>query len=202
MTAVQTSSSNMFGFSQCRRCGLPGVGLDVKGLGPMHVAREEKRQAETRKYEEALAEDMSEGLDAPKSAVSPGRLFVHSSGNAEPAPTQTRDHTTESRVQFASGATMSELKPRYDLICPTGLRRLAERYALGAKKHGDLNWCLAGDKDDKAFMRARLNHLIRHVADYLLEGNSHDDNLAAIAWAAFALMHYEEGCKHHKHELP
>lgn len=111
-----------------------------------------------------------------------------------------RRHDTEERVAFQSGATMSAVKERFDLICPTGLRRLAERYALGAKKHGDYNWCKAGD--DPEFQRARLNHLVKHVALYLLEGNSKDDNLAAIAWGAFALMHYEEKCRHHEAKLP
>jgi hypothetical protein len=118
-----------------------------------------------------------------------------------PSPDTHRDHASEESVSFPSGATMSAMSARYDLICPTGLRRLAERYALGAEKHGDLNWCKAGD--DPEFQRARLNHLIKHVVAYLLEGDSAgDDNLAAIAWGAFALMHYEEHCKHHETKLP
>jgi hypothetical protein len=184
------------GFSKCRGCGNPGVGFWVKGLGPMHDECEKRRQ-------EGLLPPLPSAIEVLAKAittVAPGLTnHDHADGDTVPLP---RDHSSESRVQFASGATMSELKPRYDLICPTGLRRLAERYALGAKKHGDTNWCLAGDKDDKAFMRARLNHLIRHVADYLEYGNEGDDNLAAIAWAAFALMHYEETCRHHKRELP
>lgn len=113
-----------------------------------------------------------------------------------------RDHSTEAKVSTSSGATMSEVKERFDLVCPAGLRRLARRYGLGAAKHGDTNYCIAGDKSDREFMRARLNHLIRHLNDYLQYGNSNDDNLAAIAWAAFTLMHYEERCLHHTRSLP
>ena len=40
--------------------------------------------------------------------------------------------------------------------------------------------------------------MIKHVVRYLQEGNEKDDNLAAIAWGAFALMHYEEGCRCHE----
>jgi hypothetical protein len=111
-----------------------------------------------------------------------------------------RDHEHEEKVAFSSGATMSRLDERYDLICPVGLRRLAARYGLGVPKHGEFNWCSAGN--DKAFQRARLNHMIRHMVAYLQEGNAKDDNLAAIAWGAFALMHYEESCSHHEQKLP
>jgi len=94
-----------------------------------------------------------------------------------------------------SGATQSEVKERFDLICPAGLRRLAARYGFGSVAHSDFNYCKA--EDDKAFHRARLNHLIKHLNLYLLEGNEKDDNLAAIAWGAFTLIHYEERCQHH-----
>ncbi len=115
-------------------------------------------------------------------------------------PLGRRNHEEEEKVAFDSGATMSAVAERFDLICPAGLRRLASRYALGAEKHGDINWCLAGN--DPKFQRARLNHLIKHLVAYLRNGNADDDNLAAIAWGAFALMHYEEDCRHHEIPLP
>ena len=92
---------------------------------------------------------------------------------------------------YPTGAMSTRRAERYDLICPTGLRRLALRYAMGAERYGDNNWCEGMPPAE------RLNHLIRHVALYQKEGCSTDDNLAAIAWNAFALMHYEEDCKHH-----
>lgn len=111
-----------------------------------------------------------------------------------------RDHGGEEIVATASGVKQSHVRERFDLICPTGLRRLAARYGLGAEKYTDFNWC--GGDGDLTFQRARLNHLIKHVNEFLAHGNVGDDNLAAIAWNAFALMHYEENCQHHKAPIP
>ncbi len=80
----------------------------------------------------------------------------------------------------------------FSAICPAGLKRLALRYTLGSKKYSDYNWCKGIPK------RERLNHLIHHAQMYKLDKNTKDDNLAAIAWNAFALMHYEDNCKHHE----
>lgn len=103
-----------------------------------------------------------------------------------------RDHSSEEKTTFSSGASCSALKPRFDLICPIGLKRIALRYALGSEKYSDYNWCKGIPPE------VRLNHLINHITEYLLYGNTKDDNLAAIAWNAIALMHYEENCKHHE----
>jgi hypothetical protein len=108
-----------------------------------------------------------------------------------------RNHQQEKKITFSSGATSSVIKERFDLICPTGLRRIAMRYALGAIKHGEMNWCKGIP------MKERLNHLEKHLQLYKLHGEfdgegKADDNLAAIAWNAIALMHYEENCKHHE----
>jgi hypothetical protein len=47
-----------------------------------------------------------------------------------------REHETEPLVDNAgTGSTRSAMRGRYDLIPPAGLRRLAVRYELGAKKH-------------------------------------------------------------------
>lgn len=99
-----------------------------------------------------------------------------------------------------SGAVCTQVDGRYDLICPTGLRRLAQRYGLGAEHYGDYNWCKAGK--DKKFQRERLNHLVKHITHYLLHGDDgSDDDLAAIAWNAFALMHYSENCTCHEMKI-
>jgi hypothetical protein len=42
-----------------------------------------------------------------------------------------------------------------------------------------------------------LNHLEMHLNHYKLNGNTVDNDLAAIAWAAFALMHFEAECDCH-----
>ncbi len=103
-----------------------------------------------------------------------------------------RNHASEPQHTFPSGAKRSKKSERFDLICPVGLKRIARRYALGAAKYSDFNWCLGVPASEC------LNHLIAHVVDFMENGNSKDDNLAAIAWNAIALMHYEEGCRHHE----
>jgi NTP pyrophosphatase (non-canonical NTP hydrolase) len=103
-----------------------------------------------------------------------------------------KDHVNFIKQAFDSGAACSYVEERYDLICPTGLKRIAQRYALGSQKYSDYNWT----KGIPSYIR--LNHLIKHVNEYIMNGNKSDDNLAAIAWNAIALMHYEEDCKHHE----
>jgi hypothetical protein len=111
--------------------------------------------------------------------------------NEELEEVKQRDHMNEEKVEFSTGAKCSVLKGRFDLICPTALKRLAARYALGSEKYDDFNWCKGIP------IHVRLNHLETHLQEYKLHGNVGDDNMAAIAWNAFAIMHYEEGCKHH-----
>lgn len=76
-------------------------------------------------------------------------------------------------------------KGRYDLITPIGLERLALWYELGAKKYGDRNWEGGGMPFGHC-----LDSLFRHAVKYMA-GYTDEDHLAAIAWNAFALMHYE-----------
>jgi hypothetical protein len=105
-------------------------------------------------------------------------------------------------VTFKSGATRSPSRLRYDLIPPAGLRATAKRYGIGAIIHGPINW-LKGIP-----FSAIIYHLQEHLekfkagdeADRLVkprdgsreftitEGD--EENLAAIAWGAFALLHY------------
>lgn len=87
---------------------------------------------------------------------------------------------------FKSGAQRDEQagKPRYDLIPPASLRRLAELYARGAEKYDDHNWA-------KGMPTSRiLASLLRHVEAYRI-GDETEDHLAAVAWNAFAIMHFE-----------
>ena len=96
---------------------------------------------------------------------------------------------SEEKLVTASGATRSNKAPRYDLIPLEGLRRLAERYGLGARNHGENNW--KKGLHDPQFIEQCFNHMIEHAYLYKLSGNATDDNLAAVAWGAFALMEIE-----------
>jgi dATP/dGTP diphosphohydrolase, N-terminal len=95
---------------------------------------------------------------------------------------------TPDLVAFENGATRSEEKPRYDLIPDVAIRRLAERFALGARVHGENNWKGGGQK----FVQQCKNHLAAHLWDYFQNGNHSDDNLGAILWNAAALCWFEE----------
>jgi hypothetical protein len=99
----------------------------------------------------------------------------------------------EKMRKFKSGAKRSGDKPRYDLIPHEGLRRLAERYTLGASKYGEYNW-QKGLKDPEYIKQFKC-HLAAHLFDYFENGCSKDDNLAAIVWGCFALMEVEKGAK-------
>lgn len=76
-------------------------------------------------------------------------------------------------------------KPRFDLIPPEGLRRLADLYARGAEKYGDDNW-----KKGQPYSRAYAS-LFRHLIQWR-EGDRSEDHMAGVAWNAMALMFYEE----------
>jgi hypothetical protein len=93
----------------------------------------------------------------------------------------------KSRYTFSSGAARSERKPRYDLIPGVALRRLANRYRLGAKRFGDNNW----KKGGADFVEDVPNHVIEHLFLWM-SGDRSDDHLAAAAWGCFALMYFEE----------
>lgn len=88
---------------------------------------------------------------------------------------------------FASGATRNsaEGKGRYDLVPPCLIRRLAHRYELGAKEHGEENWKLGMPKG------VIIDSMLRHINQYR-EGDQSEDHLAAAAWGLAALMWFDE----------
>ena len=94
-------------------------------------------------------------------------------------------------TNFASGARRSDDAKgmRFDLVCPTGVRRVAERCFLGAvvKGYGEGNWTKGMDVQDT------INHIQRHL-DLWKSGDRSDDHLGGAAWGLFAIMHFEECC--------
>ena len=79
-------------------------------------------------------------------------------------------------------------KPRYDLIPPDALLRLAQLYSRGAERYSERNW-------EKGFCFSRVYaSLFRHLAQFA-QGDQSEDHLAAVAWNAFALMAYQERIK-------
>jgi hypothetical protein len=103
------------------------------------------------------------------------------------------DTIREDRAQFSTGAVRSKdvagttgaHAPRYDLITPVGLRRLAETYGEGAMKYGDHNW-------RKGIPISNLvNYALAHITAFLA-GDRTEDHLAHASWNLFAIMHFEE----------
>ena len=80
---------------------------------------------------------------------------------------------------------------RYDLIDRGFLRRLAERLAYGAAKHGENNY--QQGIGDAAYRRDRINHLIEHALKYADGVNDGKDHLAAIAANAMILAFLDDG---------
>jgi len=90
------------------------------------------------------------------------------------------------RTTFPSGAKrdIQDDKPRYDLIPPKALKRLAELYARGAVKYSDHNWH-KGMPTSSAMASA-----YRHLEQYRA-GERDEDHLAAVVWNVFALIEFE-----------
>ena len=88
---------------------------------------------------------------------------------------------------FAGGAQrdVQDDKPRYNLIPPPALKRLADVYSKGALKYQDHNY-LKGMPTSRI-----LDSLMRHVEQYRA-GDREEDHLAQIAWNAFAVMMFEQ----------
>lgn len=89
----------------------------------------------------------------------------------------------------ASGAKSSVEKPRYDLIEAAFLRRLAQRMAYGAERHGERNYRLGAA--DAVYRRDRINHLIEHALRYAA-GDTSTDHLAAVAANANILAWFDD----------
>jgi hypothetical protein len=91
------------------------------------------------------------------------------------------------REEFDTGSLRDTQKgkPRFSLVPPGPLTRLAMHYTNGAEKYGDHNWTL-GQPAGRF-----LDSLERHVIAFK-EGKDDEDHLAAIAWNSFALMYFQD----------
>ena len=82
-----------------------------------------------------------------------------------------RKYTVPEKVVFSSGASRSEIKPRYDLIPRAGIRYTGERFGYGALPkeeggagHGADNW--KQGEDDSAYIEQTYCHLLDHVLKF------------------------------------
>ncbi len=92
-----------------------------------------------------------------------------------------------SKAVFENGSNRSVLNERFDLIPKEAVAALGRRLALGAKNHGENNWRVGGIE----FRRATINHLMKHLLDYIEHGNTDDSNTDAIICNAAFLCHFE-----------
>ena len=89
-----------------------------------------------------------------------------------------------SRQEFNTGSVRdtNKGKPRYDLITPIALYRLAIHYANGSVKYGDRNW-------EKGQPLSRyIESTERHLQKMKI-GLQDEDHEAAIIWNIMAFIH-------------
>lgn len=100
-----------------------------------------------------------------------------------------RAHLAEAKSTFEGGSTRSEKLRRYDLIPPEIDVALAERFGLGAIKHGPNNWRNGGVE----FIVSCFNHLRDHYVSLITNGPDHDDDdVAAMLWNAGVLTWFRK----------
>jgi hypothetical protein len=101
------------------------------------------------------------------------------------------------REKFDTGAVRDteEGKPRYDLISPFALTRLAHLLARGAEKYCERNW-------EKGMYVSRLySSGLRHFIQYFM-GDRSEDHLAAVLFNVMAIIHFEELEREDLFDLP
>jgi hypothetical protein len=103
---------------------------------------------------------------------------------SDPTSFVTKD--SGAREGFSSGAVRDtqEGKPRYDLIPPVPMRRLADLYARGAEKYGEGNWT-------KGMPLSRYQASMERHLNAWKEGDREEDHLVAVIWNAMAIIHFE-----------
>lgn len=99
------------------------------------------------------------------------------------------------RIKYKTGAKrdVSKDKPRFDLISPYALKRVADLMARGAEKYGEWNW-------SKGIPRERCyESMLRHAYQYSL-GDISEDHLSAVIFNAMCIIHYQEIEKKNVHK--
>lgn len=116
--------------------------------------------------------------------------------------------SNDEKIKSASGATSSGKRPAFHLIPNSTLIRLADRYALGIEKHGDINYqkCIRLENIhweghdyqvvavDVRFVRDRFDHCITHILNIKWD-NDRDDNIGAALWGLSMLSWLEKECQ-------
>lgn len=96
-------------------------------------------------------------------------------------------HTFESgakRVPVVAGQD-GRIIPRFDLISPRAMLRIATTYGEGAIKYGERNWEKGLPPYDL------MNRVFAHLNAFQA-GDRSEDHLAHATWNLMALMHFED----------
>lgn len=88
-----------------------------------------------------------------------------------------------------SPAVSSHKALNFNLVSPHVLMRLAKRLSDGATKYGSLQW--RQGINDAEYVADRFNHTIQHMLNFMVEGNTKDDNLGAAMWGLHCMMEVE-----------
>jgi hypothetical protein len=93
---------------------------------------------------------------------------------------------------YENGATRNKIPYRFDLIPAAGLEKIAARFELGVRNHGENLWRKGGPE----FLKSSLNHAIHHLLDYLENGNNEaiqgaGGNLGAVGWFIVVAAEFE-----------
>lgn len=107
-------------------------------------------------------------------------------------PYVTKDSGARDNFETGARRDTQDGKPRFDLIPSASLERLAGLYGRGAEKYGPYNWARGIP------VSRNIASLERHLQQFKA-GERDEDHLAAVAWNAFAIMHYEAYPHLYKH---
>lgn len=100
-----------------------------------------------------------------------------------------KDDSDDDKERCGTGATRSTdcIDDRYDLLYWPAIRRVAQRFGLGAKTHGEHNF-----RDGEMPASVITKHMFHHLVDWMHGNKPEDDHLAAIAWGILVLMEWED----------
>lgn len=92
-------------------------------------------------------------------------------------------------VTGLSPAVSSHKALNFNLVSPFVIIRLAQRLSVGAAKYGSVQW--RQGINDVEYVTDRFNHTFQHLLNFMIEGNTKDDNLGAILWGLQCLLEVE-----------
>ena len=101
---------------------------------------------------------------------------------------ETASNDDEEREIFSTGAVRdtSEGKPRFDLISPVAMEKLAKHLTEGAKKYGCRNW------EKGISLNRHAQSLLRHLSKFQLSVEDGEDHLTAAFCNLMFMVHTRE----------